>query len=107
MPEPIEIEITYSKRRKGQVGRIPKKIPLNAEFVFTTKDEGELTIKFTGNSPLKKGLKSVPANTAVTAAKEGNFPFICTLVDPQGQKHQFGNPEIPDSGVGGELEVVP
>lgn len=103
---PNEIEITYSKQPQGQVGTRPRRIPRNAEFHFTTKDPGDLSIEFTGDSPLADGSKKVKANTAVKAAKPGRYPFLCTL-EHNGVKRTLGIASDPSSGVGGELEVPP
>ena len=98
------IEISY--KIGGQIGEKPRKLAVNEDFVFICNDEGDLTLKFLEDSPLGDGTKNAKKGTKLKAEKAGRFAFKCVLVQ-DGEVLVLGDPNVPDSPAGGEIEVGP
>jgi hypothetical protein len=98
------IEISY--KSGGQVGEKPRKLRVNEEFAFVCNDEGDLTLKFLDNSPLSNGSKNAKKGMKLKAENAGRFAFKCVLVQ-DGEVLVLGDPNVPDSPAGGEIEVGP
>ena len=98
------IEINY--KNGGQVGEKPRKLAVNEEFVFACNDEGDLTLKFLDGSPLSDGKKNAKKGIKLKAERAGRFAFKCVLVQ-DGEVLVLGDPDVPDSPAGGEIEVGP
>ena len=99
-----EIKIIYSGASKGQAGPRPQRVKLNETCRVTCDQPGALTIDFIGPSPLREG-RSMKRDTDFIVIKPGRFKFKCTLTPPGGRPLTLGDPQDPNSGIGGEIEV--
>jgi hypothetical protein len=104
---PTTIVINYKSKPPGQVGARPHKLAPGEDFVFTSEDGTDLTVDFLGNSPLKTGTGVAKQGEVLTAAnKPGRYPFKCSMT-VDGEPVTLGDPNDPNSVIGGELEVGP
>ena len=105
-----KIEISYKVNPKGQVGPRPQKIDPGEECTFILLDPGTLEIKFINGSPAADDKLTFKHNDRFTAKKPGagdqkSFRFKCKMTDPSGKVEEVGDPGVPNSGPGGEIEI--
>ncbi len=99
--------IVISYAHNGQMGPRPRPVPHLGSFRFVCNDPGTLEIEFLDDSPLQDGARIVGVNKDFTAFRTGRFRFKCTLTDPAGKKRVLGDPAVPSTPPGGELEIGP